>query len=302
MRKKLSLFKQLKIALGLAIATALLVISTNAQSFAVFTNINLTKVPQYNRDLKVEKGERGIDLTLSLRTSLSLIRRGNEGEVLNVLDSTENHYTISQIPSLPPQKSHPLPSTLARWQDETNSGDYFEEIKPTKYGYLIWSQFPVKVYLETLNTVNNNQSQKWIDTVSQTVEEWNNYLPLKIVENPELADIIILRKSPPLKFTPGSRIPRARSAETRYKVYTFDNTLYHRFTILLSPSQTGKYLLAASRHELGHALGIWGHSKEESDALYYSQVRNPPLVSARDVNTLKKIYQQPTSLGWENNN
>ncbi len=269
MKKNLSLFKQLKIALGLAIAAALLVISTNAQSFAVFTNFelknNLTKVPQYQADIKL----------------------GN---------------SISQTPSLSPQKNHPLPSTLARWQDETNSGDYFDEIKPTKYGYLIWSQFPVKVYLETLNTVNNNQSQKWIEAVSQTVEEWNNYLPLKIVENPELADIIILRKSPPLKFTPGSRIPRARSAETRYKVYTFDNTLYHRFTILLSPSQTGKYLLAASRHELGHALGIWGHSKEESDALYYSQVRNPPQVSARDVNTLKKIYQQSTSLGWENNN
>ncbi len=218
------------------------------------------------------------------------------------MDSTENHYTISQTASLSPQKSHPLPSTLAKWQDETNSGDYFDEIKPTKYGYLIWSQFPVKVYLETLNTVNNNQSQKWVETVSQTVEEWNNYLPLKIVENPELADIIILRKSPPLKFTPGSRIPRARSAETRYKVYTFDNSLYHRFTILLSPSQTGKYLLAASRHELGHALGIWGHSKDQSDALYFSQVRNPPQVSARDVNTLKKIYQQSTNLGWENNN
>ncbi|MGB3641274.1 MAG: peptidase [Rivularia sp. (in: cyanobacteria)] len=270
MRKKLSLFKQLKIALGLAIATALLVISTNAQSFAVFTNINLTKVPQYNGDLKVEKGEWGT---------------GNR---------------ISQTPSESFQ-THPLPSTLARWQDETNSGDYFNEIKPTKYGYLIWSQFPVKVYLETLNIANNNQSQKWIDTVSQTIEEWNNYLPLKIVENPELADIIILRKSPPLKFTPGSRIPRARSAETRYKVYTFDNTLYHRFTILLSPSQTGKYLLAASRHELGHALGIWGHSKDKGDALYFSQVRNPPLVSSRDVNTLKKIYQQSTSLGWGNN-
>ncbi|MDY6897650.1 MAG: peptidase, partial [Cyanobacteriota bacterium] len=71
--------------------------------------------------------------------------------------------------------------------------------------------------------------------------------------------------------------------------------------ILLSPSQTGKYLLAASRHELGHALGIWGHSKDKGDALYFSQVRNPPLVSARDVNTLKKIYQQSTSLGWGNN-
>jgi predicted Zn-dependent protease len=31
---------------------------------------------------------------------------------------------------------------------------------------------------------------------------------------------------------------------------------------------------------------------------YFSQVRNPPPISPRDVNTLKRIYQQPTSLGW----
>ncbi|MGB6300296.1 MAG: peptidase [Rivularia sp. (in: cyanobacteria)] len=276
MKKNLSLFKQFKIALGLVITTALLVISTNVQSFAVFTNFelknNLTKIPQYVGDIKVGNGE---------------WVTGN---------------SISQIPSLPSQKSHPLPSTLARWQDETNSGDYFDEIKPTKYGYLIWSQFPVKVYLEAPNINNNNQSQKWIQTVTETIEEWNNYLPLKIVENPEIADIKIIRKSPPLKFTPGNKFPRARSALTSYKVYKKDNSLHHRFTILLSPSQTGKYLLAASRHELGHALGIWGHSKDKNDALYFSQVRNPPLVSARDVNTLKKIYQQSTSLGWENNN
>ncbi|MEO1373485.1 MAG: peptidase [Cyanobacteria bacterium J06635_10] len=256
-----SLFKRVKIALGFAIGTILLVLFTNVQSFAVFTNIHLTtKVLQY--------------------------------------PSNQSH--ISQASSLPAQKPHPLPSTLARSQDN-NSGDYFSEIKPTKYGYLIWSQFPVKVYLETPNISNSKQSQQWINTVLQTVEEWNNYLPLKIVENPDVADITIVRKSPPLRFTPGNKFPRARSAETRYKIYTKDNTLYHRFAILLSPSQTGKYLLAASRHELGHALGIWGHSKDKGDALYYSQVRNPPLVTPRDVNTLKKIYQQPTSLGWKNN-
>ena len=303
MRKNLSWFKRLKIALGLVIITALLVMLTNVQSFAVFTNINLTKLPSYKSDIKIEQGERekgNIEFSniQSLQTSLSLIRREKEGEVLNELDSTDN---ISQNPSPPPQKKYPLPSTLARWQDE-NSGDYFDEIKPTKYGYLIWSQFPVKVYLETPNTNNNQQSQQWINAVSQIVEEWNNYLPLKIVENPEIADIKIIRKSPPLQFTPGKKFPRARSALAKFQTYTKNNTLYHRFTILLSPSQTGKYLLAASRHELGHALGIWGHSTDKGDALYYSQVRNPPMVSARDVNTLKKVYQQSTSLGWASHN
>ncbi|MFM6754387.1 MAG: peptidase, partial [Dolichospermum sp.] len=81
-------------------------------------------------------------------------------------------------------------------------------------------------------------------------------------------------------------------------LYTANNILYHRFTILLSPSQTGEYVLSAARHELGHALGIWGHSLSPTDTMYFSQVRNPPLISVRDVNTLKRIYEQSTSLGW----
>jgi len=267
-----SLFSQIKITLLLAIATSVLVILTNLQSFAMFTKINLTKVSQYRSDIK------------------------SDPHITEYPD-----LPISQTGAIASPKLHPLPSTLARWQDDRNSGDYFSQIKPTKYGYLIWSQLPVKVYLETPNINDTKQSQEWINNVSQTVEEWNNYLPLKIVENPEAADITIVRKTPPLQLTPGSQFPRARSAETRYKIYTKDNTLYHRFVILLSPTQTGKYLLAAARHELGHALGIWGHSKNKGDALYFSQVRNPPMVSKRDVNTLKKIYQQPTSLGWKNN-
>ncbi|MDY6806095.1 MAG: peptidase, partial [Cyanobacteriota bacterium] len=43
----------------------------------------------------------------------------------------------------------------------------------------------------------------------------------------------------------------------------------------------------------------WGHSEEERDVMYYSQVGSPPPISARDINTLKRIYQQPTRLGWE---
>ena len=70
-------------------------------------------------------------------------------------------------------------------------------------------------------------------------------------------------------------------------------------TVEVSSNFTGVSLLATMRHELGHALGIWGHSPNENDALYYSQVSNPVGISARDINTLKEIYQQPTKLGWQ---
>jgi predicted Zn-dependent protease len=206
---------------------------------------------------------------------------------------------IISLPLSSPPKPHPLPPTLAQWQDSTNTGDYFSQLTTTQVGYLVWSQFPVRVYVEPPKAVSEKQAQAWVNGVLQGVQEWSTYLPLTVVEQPEVADITIARKAPPLQISPGSNIPRARSAQTTYELYTSNKVLSHRFTILLSPSQTGEYLIAAARHEFGHALGIWGHSPLQTDALYFSQVRNPSPISSRDVNTLKRVYEQPTSLGWQ---
>ncbi|BAY76366.1 metallopeptidase [Nostoc linckia NIES-25] len=208
--------------------------------------------------------------------------------------------TVSSSPLSfsPSPKPHPLPPTLAQWQDNTNSGDYFSQVTTTEVGYLIWSQFPIKVYVETPKAASEKQAQVWVKSILEAVQEWNTYLPVTVVQQPEVADITIVRKAPPLQISPGSNIPRARSAQTTYELYTNNKVLFHRFTILLSPSQTGEYIQAAARHELGHALGIWGHSPLQTDALYFSQVRKPSLISVRDVNTLKRVYEQPTSLGW----
>ncbi|MEH2282472.1 MAG: peptidase [Nostoc sp.] len=203
---------------------------------------------------------------------------------------------IISLPTSP--KPHPLPPSMAQWQDKTNSGDYFSQVTTTQVGYLVWSQFPIRVCVEPPKTVSEKQAQAWVNGVLRGVQEWSTYLPLTIVEQPEIADITIVRKAPPLQISPGSNIPRARSAQTTYELYTSNKVLSHRFTILLSPSQTGEYLIAATRHEFGHALGIWGHSPLQTDALYFSQVRNPSAISYRDVNTLKRVYEQPTTLGW----
>jgi predicted Zn-dependent protease len=130
-----------------------------------------------------------------------------------------------------------------------------------------------------------------------------------VVSQAEEADISILYERPPLQAsvdreTGKFNIPRARAAQTRYEFYLRqaanapENVLSQRFTIKLSPHQTVDYTLATARHELGHALGIWGHSPFQTDTMYFSQVRNSPQISARDINTLKRIYEQPTRLGW----
>lgn len=194
-------------------------------------------------------------------------------------------------------QSHPLPSTLAQWQDPQNSGDYFSQIKLTEVGYLVWSQFPIKVYIASDRELN----RLWLESVLKAVQEWSNYLPLQVVEKSTAADIRILPKVPPLQTI---NFLRARSAQTRYDLYINNSAksaaiLAHYCTIWLNPNQTSKYIQAAARHELGHALGIWGHSPVASDALYFSQVSNLVTISPRDINTLKRVYQQPTRLGWQ---
>lgn len=221
-----------------------------------------------------------------------------------------HHNAVSFSTNLPPAKIHPLPNSLLKWDNGGYDEEYFAQIKTTPLGYLIWSKFPIKVYLEKPSNTNNSAAERrfqaWVTTVRKAIAEWNVYLPLTEIEDQKTADIIILR-SPverEIKLNPETGlydIPRAIAAQTNYNFYLQDNpsVIAHQMTINIDSSSVGQSLLATVRHELGHALGIWGHSPVETDALYYSQVRDPQPISPRDINTLIKIYQQPTKLGWQ---
>jgi predicted Zn-dependent protease len=258
----------------------------------------------------------GVGIATSVLLILTQLQQVYAGEGAIAREHRESLLVATEFPSssLPSPQVHPLPTTLAQWQDTTGAGDYFSDIKLTPVGYLVWSHFPVKIYVErpkdaAASLASVQHFQQWVEAVLLAVREWSGYLALEIVTQPEGADILILRDRPPLRAslnreTGKIEIPRARSAETRYEFYLRQGTntskeiLSQRFTIHLSPHQSSNYTLATARHELGHALGIWGHSPSEIDTMYFSQVRNPPQISVRDINTLKRIYQQPTRLGW----
>jgi predicted Zn-dependent protease len=230
------------------------------------------------------------------------------------LSSREFDDRLDQL--LPPPQTHPLPSPLAQWQPGAALDDYFSEVMPTPLGYLMWTEFPVKIFVEPLveEAPITGQSLQWVQAVIAAIDEWNVYLPLQQVETPEAANILIWRSAPPLQGWQSSlehneagnspirpQLPRVRAAEARYHLFVDRSEpprIVHQVTIHLSPNQTVEYVKATARHELGHALGIWGHSPAQTDVMFFSQVRTPPPISDRDINTLKRVYQQPTRLGW----
>ncbi len=244
-------------------------------------------------------------LGLVIATSLFLLF------CLTISGNANNPEAIDLENDLPALKSHPLPSSLANIPIQKKAGDYFDQIQPTPLGYLVWSEFPIKIYLDRPPEPSDNSAayqrfQQWTESVLQAIAEWNVYLPLKEISDPKQADIIIQRIEPPLGTTVNPetgqiQIPRARTAQTRYQFYLKETpapAIYNRMTIQIKPGLSQAATLAAIRHELGHALGIWGHSPDENDIMFYSQTKKTAPISIRDVNTLIKVYQQPTRLGW----
>ena len=71
-----------------------------------------------------------------------------------------------------------------------------------------------------------------------------------------------------------------------------------RLTVLVSPELRAPVLQATALHELGHALGLWGHSDQAGDAMAVTQAQAPVLtLSDRDRLTFRWLQQTPTRFG-----
>jgi predicted Zn-dependent protease len=104
---------------------------------------------------------------------------------------------IADSRSLPELKTHPLPANLAQWQEQKQPGDYFDALEISPVGALIWSQFPVKIYVQ-------KRSQFLAEFGTTAIAEWGQYLPIELVNRSELANILIEQELPPsgVRFNP----------------------------------------------------------------------------------------------------
>jgi predicted Zn-dependent protease len=175
--------------------------------------------------------------------------------------------------------------------------DYFDQLTTTPVGALIWTEFPVKVAIDLAGSRAPRETV-WLQSVRQAIADWQPYLPLVETTDLATANMIVRRASVPIQRGKDGKLQRIRLAETRF-VFLADATqrLRQKMTIVLSPNQADAALVVGARHELGHALGIWGHSDRQTDVMYFSQVSQPVGISDRDLQTLKRVYAQPTRLG-----
>jgi hypothetical protein len=151
-----------------------------------------------------------------------------------------------------------------------------------------WGAFPVKIYFA--NTATYGSGSSFDPLVRQGFDQWEiesgGVFDLQYVSTEGEADIVVrynLLSSPPVSgdelgsttvsFTTGGRLTHADIKLNVWNGMT---------------AQDRADFVGTAAHEMGHGLGIGGHSSSTADLMYFaSSVNN---VTPRDLNTMKTAY------------
>ena len=235
-----------------------------------------------------------IALTLGMAIVLGSLMSGAEGQA-------DEHVSEPAIVS-------PRSPILPDWQAPEAIEDYREQIQKAPFGYLRWQQFPVRVAIEPViespGSAAAERDQRWVAAVRGAIADWQPYVPLVEVTIGSVTigatsedgwDIYVSRSRPPLQRSKDGTILPARLADTRYEILSpssgIGDSVKFRFRIRMGNQQGEAGLRATARHELGHALGLWGHSTNPQDVMYPAQMGDYPPISDRDLKTLQWLYQ-----------
>lgn len=192
-----------------------------------------------------------------------------------------------------------LPEALQPGRYLAEEGDYYWDIAGHSEGEE-WTGFPIKVYL------GSAPQNKWQEGTREAFNIWRELFPLELVALPQKADI---RMGWEITASgPGRAGEEYEWMEFRREGDEMTNRKVVVIRVNLEMPWSKKDMRAIVLHEMGHALGIKGHSKNRGDIMYWQMQQrtrqiNVPMIplplfwrtlvdrpSQRDINTLIHLY------------
>lgn len=194
------------------------------------------------------------------------------------------------------------------WKNKILSyiGDNYIEQVPLDKGIIRWDQekFPLKVSIANFSEIN--LPPYYNTEILKAFGQWQtatDFIKFVLVDSTQNANIIVKISQPPdnlcseqnCKYVVGYTTPN-------YK----DSTLHNMTIVLYAKDPFGNFfsdkeLYNTILHEIGHALGIMGHSYSSEDLMYmatedennfYAPYRSSfQYLSSKDINTIKLLYK-----------
>lgn len=185
-----------------------------------------------------------------------------------------------------------------RYQGPIGSDHYFDQV--TDHGKVVrWalSRMPLKIYVDERPQGIRNFQPAFPAQIRRALEVWagvlNHQLSYQWVGSSDAADLRVTwvntldtrghHMDGGTAYTAGVASPVVRGDELLHmdvKIATFD---------IEGQPQTPETVYAVAVHELGHALGLMGHSDHPGDIMF-AQNQRITQPSPRDINTLRKLY------------
>lgn len=218
-----------------------------------------------------------------------------------------------QLKALPAAKlDHSSPGTAATSEqstttapsDQVDDSDNYIAALAGPSGLRHWNQnkFPLKVYIAPGNTVSGYQ-EDFRSAVEQAFADWtkssNEKMTFKFQDTPTSADIIVRWTANANDLLPASQAGKKQfvlQEAGQARVRNWQGIIDHSDIYILTTSPSSAYersyksVHTVALHEIGHSLGLIGHSPDPSDVMY-STVAHQQLPTRRDIATLNVLYK-----------
>ncbi|MEB3308538.1 MAG: peptidase [Cyanobacteriota bacterium] len=188
-------------------------------------------------------------------------------------------------PGASPLRPSPAPDPLGR--------DYRHRLQATAHGWPTRAHWCIWIEPLSQQAAAGRWEQAWLESLQRALASWGELVAFSVVQDPDRAQLQILRRRPPLR---GGRASHGRAELSLVRVQRQGSSWQQepRVQLSLSPGQRPAAMQATALHELGHAFGLWGHSDEPGDAMAAVPGAVPVLeLSARDRATLRWLQRQP---------